>query len=160
MTLRDMGALCLAPVVLMGYVAATDLHLIQSKHKTTVDNAAILEVQSCEKGLGIDVKAATNGLYGVNVQYGVQYRPTEQTSITFQPKFGMSYVDHPVVELPQRMQFGLGAALMFGYRDVRMSAELWHLSNGKALGLEVTDKAHTSPNIGVNMIAVMTGWVF
>lgn len=158
MKLHELGSMCLAPVVLMGYIALTDIQ--SRKFQSTVDNGAIIEVQSCEKGLGFDVKAATNGLYGANLQYGLQYKPTEDTSITFTPKLGISYVDHPVRELPQRTQFGLGGALTFGYEKARISVEYWHLSNGKDLGLAVTDKAQDSPNIGLDMIAIMGGWAF
>jgi hypothetical protein len=156
MTIREVGTLCLAPVVLMGYLASTDFHFKETKHKTTIDNAAIVSVQTCEKGWGLEAKAATNGLYGAGIQYGFKFEPTTDTSVTFIPKFGVSYVDHPVVELPQRTQFGLGGQVLFGYKDMRLGVELWHMSDGKALGLNVSDR----PNIGVNMIAIQTGWVF
>lgn len=154
--LREFGSLCLAPVVLAGYMVATDFHFKESKHKTSVDNAQVFSAQTCEKGWGLEAKATTNGLYGGGLQYGFKFEPAQDFSLTLTPKFGVSYADRPVVELPQRTQFGLGGAIMGGYKDMRLSVELWHLSNGSALGLN-TDNGS---NIGMNLVLIQAGWAF
>lgn len=157
MNIREVATLCFAPVLMVGYLASTDIHVTKdSKHKNTVGDAAIVSLQTCDKGWGVNAKAATNGLYGTELQYGFKFEPVPDYSITLTPRFGVSYVDHPVVELPQRTQFGLGGQVAFGYKDFRLGVEFWHLSNGKALGLNTAD----GPNIGMNMIAIQTGWVF
>lgn len=157
MKIREVATLCLAPVLMAGYLASTDIHVTKdSKHKNTIGDAAIVSVQTCDKGWGINAKAATNGLYGAELQYGFKFEPMPDYSLTLTPRFGVSYVDHPVVELPQRTQFGLGGQVAFGYKDFRVGVEFWHLSNGKALGLNTADGS----NIGMNMIAIQTGWVF
>lgn len=157
MNIREVATLCLAPVLMVGYLASTDIHVTKdSKHKNTVGDAAMVSLQTCDKGWGINAKAATNGLYGTELQYGFKFEPMPEYSLTLTPRFGVSYVDHPVVELPQRTQFGLGGQVAFGYKDFRLGVEFWHLSNGKALGLNTAD----GPNIGMNMIAIQTGWVF
>jgi len=151
MKLKEVGSLCLAPVVLVGYLFASDLRTQVSKPTSaSTGTGQMLEVQTCESGLGLDAKASTNGLYGMDVQYGLTYRATDNMRVTFTPKLGISYVDHPVKELSQTTQYGLGGQLTLGYKDFRVGAELWHLSNGN----------RTIPNIGLNMIAIQTGWVF
>lgn len=152
---REVASLCLAPVVLVGYLMHQQVASPVIKN-STIENATMIEVQTCEKGFGVDAKAATNGLYGAGIQYGFKFEPVDKFSVIFIPKFGMSYVDHPVRELPQRTQFGLGAQVLFGYEQFRVGLELWHISNGAGLGLNVSEKQ----NIGADMIAIQTGWVF
>ena len=154
--LRELGTLCLAPVVMIGYMLSTDLHISkQSQNKTEVSDAGIIEVMSCETGLGGGVKASSNGFYGVDIQYGFTYTKGGY-SASFIPKLGLSAVDHTVKELPQGTQFGLGAQILLGYDRYRVGLELWHLSNGSALGLALTDK----PNIGLNLPIVQVGMTF
>lgn len=157
MTLREVGTVCVAPVLMAGYMVSTNLPLDRAtKYENTVGNAAIVSIQTCDRGWGINAKATTSGLYGSEVQYAFKFEPTPAYSVTLSPRLGVSYVDHPVVQLPQRTQFGLGGQVMFGYEDFRVGVEFWHLSNGSALGLNVSDR----PNIGMNMVTIQTGWVF
>ena len=152
---RELASLCLAPVVLVGYM--THQHVASPMIKnSTVENAVMIEAQTCETGIGLDVKAATNGMYGAGLQYGLKFEPVEKFSVGVIPKFGMSYVDHTVRELPQRAQFGLGVQVLLGYEQFRVGLEWWHMSNGAGLGLNVSEKQ----NIGADMIAIQTGWVF
>jgi hypothetical protein len=155
MTIRELGTVCLAPVILIGYLSHIQVASPVLKN-STFENATMIEVQTCDKGIGFEAKAATNGLYGAGFQYGFKFEPVEKFSITVTPKFGMSYVDHPVRELPQRTQFGLGGQVLFGYENFRVGLEWWHMSNGSALGLNATEKK----NIGLDLIAIQTGWVF
>lgn len=120
------------------------------KKKNDVHDAAMIEVQTCETGLGFDAKAATNGLYGFGLQYGFSHQFGDDYRVTFTPKAVLSYTDRTVYELPQDVQFGIGAQLLVGYKQFRVGAELWHLSNA---GI-------TSPNIGLNLPIIQVGWVF
>lgn len=137
--------MCIAPVVLLGYL----LTIQTPWHHTTSFDAPMIEVQTCETGFGMDVKASTSGLYGLGLQYGFTWRDTHR-SLTLQPKAGFSYVDHPEPALPLRTQFEVGAQLLFGYDRVRLGLEYWHLSNA---GLK-------EPNTGLDLIVIQTGWVF
>jgi hypothetical protein len=104
---------------------------------------------------GLDLKASSNGLYGVSYQYSVTYK-YEHVTVSFIPKLGLSMTDHAVKDLPQGVQFGLGAQFLLGYDRYRVGVELWHLSNGSALGLNVSDK----PNIGLNLPLFTVGYAF
>lgn len=137
--------LCLAPLVLAGFMQTIET----SWHKTTNLDGAVLEVQTCDRGLGLEVKASSSGLYGLGMQYGFQ-ATSGPWSITALPKAGLSYVDHPVYELPQRTQFELGAQILVGYERFRIGVEYWHLS----------DAGMKQPNIGLDMVIVQTGWRF
>lgn len=149
--IREVMSMCLAPVVLVGYLMSTEPHFrADVKKKNDVDNAAMIEVQTCETGLGFEVKAATNGLYGAGLQYGFSQTFGDDYRVTFTPKAGFSYTDHTVYELPQDFQFGIGAQLLVGYKQFRVGAELWHLSNA----------GMTQPNIGLNLPIIQAGWVF
>lgn len=148
--------ICLTPVILAGMLMATDWHITQtSKDKNEVDNAAVVQAMTCETGLGAGIKAASSGFYGLDLQYGITYQ-LGAISASFIPKLGVSAVDHAVKELPQGVQFGLGAQILLGYDRYRVGVELWHLSNGSALGLNVSDK----PNIGLNLPLFTVGYAF
>ena len=148
--------LCLIPVILAGVFVATDYHITHTRKDTnTIGNAAVIQAMTCETGLGLDVKASSNGFYGMNAQYGLTYK-NEQVTVSFIPKLGVSVTDHYVKELPQGAQFGLGAQLLLGYGNYRVGLELWHMSNGSALGLNVSEK----PNIGLNVPLLTVGMTF
>lgn len=146
--------LCLAPVIMAGIISTVELNTAVSQE--TSGSGQILSVQTCDRGWGLEAKATTIGLYGAGVQYGMQWEPAETFSVTLTPRFGVSYADRPMKELPQRTQFGLGAALSLGYGSARIGVELFHLSNGKAFGLNVDE----GQNIGLNTVILTTGWVF
>lgn len=138
--------LCLAPLFLAGYLHTLP---VPTKYQTNVD-AAVVEIQSCETGPGVHAKATSSGLYGVGIQYGLTWHPTPRTSMTFQPRGGLSYADHPVRELPQQTQMEVGAQVLLGLDQYRVAVEYWHLSNA---GMR-------QPNIGLNMLIFMGGITF
>jgi hypothetical protein len=138
---------CLAPVILMGYLFTMQPN---QAHVSNVDGAMV-EMQSCEKGLGAHARIQFAGLYSAGLHYGFQYRSDDGlTTVTFQPRAGLSYSSIPRWELPAEKQFELGAQLMFGYGQWRVGLDYWHLSNA---GLK-------EPNIGIDMIGIVTGWSF
>lgn len=137
--------LCFAPILLAGYLTA-----IQTPwHHTTHVVSPMIEVQTCETGVGFDVKAASSGFYGVGTQYGWRWS-TNDYSIGLLPKAGFSFVDHPEPALPLGTQFELGLQLLGGYQRTRLGLEYWHLSNA---GLK-------SPNIGMDFLVLQVGWAF
>lgn len=138
--------LCLAPLLLTGYLFTVET----SWHHTQNVNAPYVEVQTCDKGLGAHVKASAAGLYAGGLHYGFRLIDGENFSLTFQPKAGISYADHPMYELPMRTQFEVGAGLLAGYKDYRLGLEYWHLS----------DAGLRSPNIGMDMIGLTVGYSF
>lgn len=141
---------CFAPLVLVGFALTMDHNALGHSHKTGDANGTVLEVQTCETGLGMDVKASTAGLYGMGLQYGLPLYKGSQWSVTALPKAGLSYTSTPRHELPMQGQFEVGAQLLVGYDAFRVGLEYWHLSNA---GVH-------SPNIGLDMLVLQTGWRF
>lgn len=137
--------MCLAHVILLGYI----LTVQTAWHHTTNMDAPMMEVQSCETGLGAAVNVSASGLFGAVAQYGWQWQAGDW-SATIQPKAGMSHAMSPVYELPAHTQFQVGLGLLFGYRSFRVGVEYQHMSNA---GL-------VSPNIGLDLIAVQSGFAF
>lgn len=136
---------CLAPLILAG-----QLFTVTVPGHVSDLNGQYVEVQTCERGVGLHAKAATNGLFAFGLHYGFKIVDADKFSITFQPKAGLSYTTVERPELPLQGQFEVGAGLVFGYDQFRVGVEYWHLSNA---GLE-------QPNIGVDMIGITTGWRF
>ena len=134
--------MCLAPVILLGYL----LTVQTSWHQTTTMDAPMLEVQTCETGLGAAANVSASGLAGLVGQYGWQWRVGDW-STTIQPKAGLSHAMQPVYELPAQTQFQLGLGLLVGYQSWRIGIEYFHLSNA---GL-------VQPNIGLDLLALSVG---
>lgn len=137
--------MCLAPVILIGYL----LTIQTSWHQTSTMDAPMLSVQTCEIGIGAAVNVSASGLAGLVGQYGWQWRAGDW-SVTLQPKAGLSHAMQPVYELPAQTQFQLGLGLLVGYQSWRVGVEYGHASNA---GL-------VSPNIGIDTISLQTGWAF
>lgn len=140
---------CFAPIVLIGMAMTMD-HNVMGQHSSGNANGTVIEVMTCEKGPGLDVKASTAGLYGLGLQYGVTVVEVGDWSLTVLPKMGLSYSDKPRRELPMQGQFEVGAQVLVGYQAFRAGLEYWHLSNA---GIQ-------QPNIGLDMLVVQTGWRF
>lgn len=136
---------CFAPVVLLGSLLT--LHP-NSFHPTSLDGA-VVEMQSCEEGLGLNLKAANSGLYSGAVQYGMFHRQGDW-SLGVTPNLGVGALDHHVPELSTRVNFSLGLQVSAGYQRGRVALEYWHQSNANT-GLH---------NAGLDLLAVMGGWVF
>lgn len=138
--------ICLAPLVLIGHL----LTIQTPWHKTANLDGQVLDVQSCETGLGLHAKASTSGLYAIGPHYGWTWHPGERWSLTLQPRMGLSYVDHPVKALPMRTQFELGTQVLIGYDRWRIGVGYVHFSNA---GLR-------SPNTGLDLIELLAGVAF
>lgn len=139
-----LSLLCLAPVLFAGYSATVS----KSSRSTDLSGSAV-EIRLCENGLGAYGRFHDTGLYAGGITYGLRYQG-EHWSLGIAPHVGISYVDHPVRELPLRTQFDVGGAVNLGYDHVRLQLEYSHQSNA---GLR-------TPNVGHDHIVVMTGWAF
>lgn len=137
--------LCLAPLLLAGYMST----ITTSWHHGPNEDGAVVELQTCERGLGAHIRATSSGLYGLGAQYGLGTE-VGPVSLTIQQRLGFSYVDHTNVNLPLRTQFEVGLQGLIGYGRYRIAVDYWHLSN-----------AHLkAPNIGMDMASVMIGVTF
>ena len=142
--------MCLAPVVLLGTLTLSEFNTNVAKQTAkTTGSGQQISISTCERGIGLNVMASTNGLYSADMQYGLA-TSFGDFSISFAPRVGISYVDHTVKELPQVTQFSVGAGVYVGYQQVRVGAELRHFSNA---GI-------TDGNIGLNGIGLVAGWAF
>lgn len=136
---------CFAPLLLLGYA----LTLETSRHHTTNMNSPAMQIQSCEKGLGMAASATGSGLLGLVGQYGWRFERGEY-GLTLQPSAGLSYAAEPVEELPQRGQFQLGFIALAGLEHWRMGVQYQHLSNA---GMK-------QPNIGIDLLLLQIGWSY
>lgn len=138
--------LCLAPIILTGYLFGGPMAANDSAKLA----APYVDLQTCTTGLGLHATALTSGMYAGGIQYGITWRPSSRTAITFQPRAGISYVDHPVHELPLRTQFEVGAHIVASYDQWHVGVVFLHFSNA---GLR-------DPNLGINMIGPVIGVSF
>lgn len=136
---------CLEPLILAGWLFTQSL---EGGPATNLDGG-VLEMQTCERGLGLDLKASTSGLYGLAAQYGLSTTQQEWT-VTLTPKAGLAYVDHRVWEQDSRGNFQLGAQLLIGRDRWRIGVEYWHISNA-GLG---------EPNAGLDLMSLQLGWTW
>lgn len=144
--------LCLVPVLLAGAVSTMQLQTNVQKDSV----GGYVQALSCETGPGVGVKASTLGLYAIEGHYGFTYKPGMFT-FSVLPKLGLSYGTSAYRhELPQTVQFSLGALALVGYEQYRVGLEYWHMSNGDALGLSLTNKQ----NIGLDTVAFTVGFSF
>lgn len=138
--------MCLEAMVLVGYLMTAQPN---PSHITNLDGP-LLEVQTCERGVGAFAKASPSGVGAVGVQYGAQWHPADQWTLTITPQFGVGLLDRHVHEVSSQVNFSLGLNAMLGFRRSRVAVEYWHHSNA-GLGRQ---------NAGLDMLALMGGWAF
>jgi hypothetical protein len=127
----------LAPVIFAGYLFT----LVQYPN---IDSPGV-EVQTCEKGLGLHAKAYTGPAYALGVHYGFHWTH-KKWSWNIQPQVGLATSHKGESE----KYFEVGMQFTVGYDHARMGVEYWHMSNA---GL-------SSPNGGLDMLVLQTGWSF
>ena len=137
---------CFAPVILAGYLFT--LHPNPS-HVTSV-NDPLLEVQTCQTGPGLDAKATASGMGSLQGQYGVEILDRGPWSWIVTPKAGGAILPQHVQELTSTVNFSLGLQNTIRYDRGSVALEYWHQSNAH-LG---------ATNAGLDMIAIMGGWLF
>ena len=138
---------CLAPVVLIGQL----ITIQPNQYHTSNPSGTLFEIQSCERGLGVNAKASPEPeLYGAGVQYGLEVYDKGDWSSTVLVKGGMSHSGIAYRELPMQTQFETGVQVLVGYEQLRFGVEWWHMSNA---GLQ-------QPNIGLDMLVFQSGWGF
>ena len=144
---------CFAPIVLAGIVSTIEVNKSTAQYTDT--HGGIVSALSCDTGFGVGMKATTIGLHAIEGHYGFT-ATIGSVRASLLPKFGVSMTDRYIRELPQAVQFSLGAQALLGYEHMRLSLEYWHASNGEALHLNVSDR----PNIGLDLVTVQVGWAF
>lgn len=137
--------MCLAPLVLLGWM----LTMYPNQYHTTNLNGGLLEVQTCERGAGMDLKMSTSGLYSMQMQYGFS-RELAGLVVTLTPKAGGGYADVLPAELQSKLNFSLGFQVLVGRDRWRAGVEYWHLSNA-GLG---------EKNDGLDLLTMQAGWTF
>lgn len=138
--------MCLTPLILLGYL----LTLHPNMAHTTSMNDPLIEVQTCERGPGLDAKVTASGMGSLQAQYGLSAFEHGPWSVIFTPKAGGAVLPTHVRELTSTVNFSLGVQATVGYDHARIALEYWHQSNAN-LGAR---------NIGLDMVAVMGGWSF
>jgi hypothetical protein len=128
---------CLAPVIFAGYLFT----LVQYPN---VDSPGV-EIQTCEQGIGLHAKAYTANAYGLGLHYGFHWEQ-ERWSWNVQPQVGVATAKGG----ESQKIFELGLQFTVGYDHARLGVEYWHMSNA---GL-------SSPNGGLDMLVLQSGWVF
>jgi len=144
-----------AGVLLLGLLSATELHTnVSSDTYQKLSRGPALTWLSDRRGLGMGINAAAAGLASVDAHYSVSHE-TGPYVYTLSPFFGLSgaYQFH---ELPQGIQFSMGLQGLVSYRAMTLGVQYWHMSNGSALGLALTDVQ----NIGLDLLSVQLGYSY
>lgn len=136
---------CLEPLIMAGYLFMANPNRVNGANL----NAPMLEVQSCERGVGVGLKAAQSGVYALEAQYGFQLK-LGSLSIGLVPKAGVGYQDVLTLEQQSKTNFSLGTQVLLGYDHYRIGAEWWHISNAGT----------GERNAGLDMFAITAGWAF
>lgn len=136
---------CLEPLILAGYMFMANPHRVNGANL----NAPMVEVQSCERGVGVGLKASQSGVYALEAQYGFQWKPGPLT-FGFIPKAGVGYHDVLTLEQTSKTNFSLGTQFLMGYDHYRVGAEWWHMSNAGT----------GERNAGFDIFVLTAGWAF
>lgn len=124
--MASLAQLCLAPTLLLGGLSTL---YPNSAHVSNFDGAFV-EVQSCPSGFGVHGFASSSGLVAGGIQYGLTIPVAEQTTLTIQPRFGVSHtLRHDIPELPLHTQFWTGAAVFLSHNGYHLGALWGHASN-------------------------------
>lgn len=124
--MASLAQLCLSPALFFGGLAT--LHP-NSAHVSNFDGAFV-EIQSCPSGFGVHGFASSSGLLAGGIQYGFTIPLTERTTLTIQPRFGVSHTTRQEIpELPLRTQFWTGAAVFLSRDGYHLGAMWGHASN-------------------------------
>ena len=147
--------LCWAPMVaLLGVVTLP----VNAHHETNMHGVQ-LEAQSCVTGLGVYATALSSELYTGGMQYGYPVRVSEAVTVIGQVYGGASYTNRWVMELPNGVQFDVGARLLARW-DRAVFELAWQHDSHAGLGRTVTRYRRTYGNTGLDLIKVGIGWEF
>lgn len=141
--------------LLIGTLVATEARTnISHDTYTRLLNDTVISGLSNRQGFGLGANLSLARLGSMDLHYTVSIeRGPWATSLS--PFFGLSYADK-IPELPQTVQFSMGIQGLVSYRSAIMSVQYWHMSNGSALGLALTEKQ----NIGLDLFILQAGWTF
>lgn len=139
---------CFAPLLLVGYA----LTIETSWHQSYNADAPYVQLQTCEVGWGAHGKLSALPWGTAGLHYGLTWSPATDVELIAQPQLGLSYANqiHPN-GYRQISRFEVGLAVMARYRQLQMSLEYTHLSNGEF---------GSRSNVGLDLIGLQTGWKF
>lgn len=124
--MASLAQLCLSPALFFGGLATLSPN---SAHVSNFDGAFV-EVQSCPSGFGVHGFASSSGLVAGGIQYGFTIPVAERTTLTIQPRFGVSHtMRQEIPELPIQTQFWTGAAVFLSRSGYHLGALWGHASN-------------------------------
>lgn len=146
--------LCFAPIILAGAIIPIETPW----HHSSIAPSAIVEVLTCQSGPGLHARATESGLFAGGVQYGFT-KDVGKVSFSISPQAGISYVDHPVRNLPARTQYEVGLQALVCYDRFCSGLSYIHMSNGYRIGL-CPSGDDCRGNIGEDVLAITTGLRF
>jgi hypothetical protein len=140
--------LCLAPILLLGYVTT-----IQTPWHTSAEmHPMMAQIQTCKDRLGLHLKVGAEPWVAGGLHYGFTWPIAQNMEFTIQPQMGFSYSNtHHPTQGRQVTKFEAGLAFMLTYNRTVVSLEYTHMSNGK--GVDPT-------NAGVDLWAIQVGYRF
>lgn len=110
-------------------------------------------------GFGLYATAASSDLYTGGVQYGYSWPVSDAAAVIGQVHVGASAPSRWVPELPNQVQFDVGARLLV--RLHRAVGELaWQHDSYGGLGRDVVRDGRRWGNTGLDLIKIGVGWVF
>lgn len=147
--------LCWMPMVaLLGVVTLP----VNAHHETTMHGVQ-LEAQSCVTGFGVYAAALSSELYTGGVQYGYPVRVSESVTVIGQVYGGASYTSRWVMELPNQVQFDVGARLLARWGQAVLELA-WQHDSHAGLGRTVQQGRRIYGNTGLDLMKLGIGWEF
>lgn len=143
-----MTFLCLAPLVLVGY-----LQTIQTSWHQSYDiSGPMAEVQSCKEGLGARI-AFSQDMVQIGPQFGLSWPLGQNWRITgsFHGGLGYSNTFHPETGVRQVTKWNGGVKILISNDPYVFAIGYDHMSNGR--GVDPT-------NAGQDMMSYMVGYIF
>ncbi len=116
--------MCFAPILLIGYLFTLQPN---ASHVTNLDNPYV-QVQTCDRGPGLDLKA-TPDMGVLQAQYGFVVHEEGPWTVSILPKAGGAMLSKHIPESQSQMNFALSIQLLVGYERIHFSLEQLHESN-------------------------------
>lgn len=137
--------MCFAPILLLGYLLTWQPN---ASHVTNFD-APYVQVMTCDRGPGLDLKASPN-IGTLQVQYGFPVYDEGPWSLSIIPKAGGAMLAKHVPESQSTVNFALSLQTLVRYERVNLSLEYLHESNA-GLG---------ERNAGMDFLGTAVGFSF
>lgn len=137
--------LCLSPLLFVGYLVTVHPNVSH----TTIIQEPILQLLTCDRGWGLDLKVTASAMTGLSAHYGWKWEHAHW-SWGLLPKVGVAQLPHAVPELASTTNFSTGMQVWVGYQTWRMGVEYWHQSNA----------GFGTPNVGLDLLVFTGGLQF